>query len=278
MHKFTIAIALFVVIYQIGKTCGFEQNGDTRIVGGSPAVEGQFSFAVSLRVRGKHLCGGSLIRNDTVLTAAHCIIIDEPEYYTVAFNTTTLIESPNTVSMKVTKIIKHKKFNLDINFDYDIAVLKVKPVGSSNKTISDIAIKLNTNPVKDHTNCTVIGWGDTYEGSQAGSPFLQYVEIPIIPKTECVKIYMNLLNSDMLCGGLPGKDSCQGDSGGPLVCNNKLAGIVSFGEGCGKNPGVYTDVSHYLEWIKDAQNNAYIIRQSHVMILLLVTILIFKII
>lgn len=57
-----------------------------------------------------------------------------------------------------------------------------------------------------------------------------------------------------------------------------MAGIVSFGEGCGKNPGVYTDVSHYLEWIKDAQNNAYIIRQSHVMILLLVTILIFKII
>ena len=58
----------------------------------------------------------------------------------------------------------------------------------------------------------------------------------------------------MICAGIGEKDSCQGDSGGPLVdVNRYLVGIVSWGEGCARDgyPGVYTEVAHFVEWIKE---------------------------
>ena len=84
--------------------------------------------------------------------------------------------------------------------------------------------------------------------------------VPIVPYSTCREIYPGEVHESMLCGGhLAGeKDACTGDSGGPYVCEHqnsiwKLEGIVSWGYGCGRedNPGVYTNVSHVREWIKN---------------------------
>uniref|UniRef100_A0A6M2E2W6 Putative trypsin-like serine protease n=1 Tax=Xenopsylla cheopis TaxID=163159 RepID=A0A6M2E2W6_XENCH len=242
---------------------------DTKIVGGQIAKEGDFLFTVSLRIRGHHICGGSLIKNDTVLTAAHCIIrgVDLSEY-SVAFGIHSLHNITTKNIMNVTKIIKHENY-LDGKVGDDIAVVKVKRLNQSEPITT---IKLNKLHVKDNTMCTVIGWGDTYEGSQNGSRCLRYVNIPIVPMLNCSKAYGVLFHNDMICAGEYEKDSCQGDSGGPLVYNNTLVGIVSFGKGCGNiYPGVYTNVSHYSSWIK--QNHAYVNRQSLGLILLLLVMI-----
>ncbi|XP_044761895.1 trypsin-3-like isoform X3 [Coccinella septempunctata] len=105
---------------------------------------------------------------------------------------------------------------------------------------------------KVHTNapCNVSGWGITDHELNVVSSNLKYVEVPIIAKSYCRKIYPEIISLKVICAGSYGRDSCQGDSGGGLVCNRTLAGVVSFGEGCGVNPGVYTDVYAYRSWIK----------------------------
>ena len=98
-------------------------------------------------------------------------------------------------------------------------------------------------------------------GNSSSPQTCQYVKVPTITNSDCKKSYGNdSITESMICAGYPGdggKDSCSGDSGGPLVCNENgnavLAGVVSWGNGCGKPdyPGVYSRVTHVLDWIKE---------------------------
>ena len=97
----------------------------------------------------------------------------------------------------------------------------------------------------------VSGWGTLTEGG-ATPTILQKVEVPIVSDAECRDYYGYYSVSDsMICAGEKGHDSCQGDSGGPMVCGGFLCGIVSWGYGCARpgNPGVYTEVSYFVDWI-----------------------------
>lgn len=83
------------------------------------------------------------------------------------------------------------------------------------------------------------------------------VDVPIISKNICsteTNFTYGIIRDGMMCAGYMegGRDACNGDSGGPLVCNNVLAGIISWGEGCAlpRRPGVYTDVAYYVPWIE----------------------------
>nr|CAD7450047.1 unnamed protein product [Timema bartmani] len=85
---------------------------------------------------------------------------------------------------------------------------------------------------------------------------LQTANIPIIDDEECQMIYgLERVNENMICAGYEtgGVDTCSGDSGGPLIFDNFQIGIVSFGRHCGhaRNPGVYSKVAHYREWINE---------------------------
>ena len=100
------------------------------------------------------------------------------------------------------------------------------------------------------------GWGLTSGGGIFAPNKLQVVEIDILNQEECNGIFQGYIKPGMICAGEPGAAPCNGDSGGPLVCpdgngNNKLAGIVSFGENGCTTTGVYTRVSHYEEWISE---------------------------
>ena len=103
----------------------------------------------------------------------------------------------------------------------------------------------------------------SHPGNFSSPHTCRYVRVPTIKNSDCNNNYsdypLNILDS-MLCAGYPGeggKDSCAGDSGGPLVCNENgnavLAGVVSWGNGCGEPdyPGVYSRVTHVLDWIKE---------------------------
>merc|ERR1711953_1035624 len=113
------------------------------------------------------------------------------------------------------------------------------------------------------TMCTVTGWGTLSEGGFSLPNILHKVTVPVVSDADCNESYSSSgygIADSMICAGLPegGKDSCQGDSGGPFTCGEspetrELLGIVSWGIGCARAgyPGVYTEVSHFVEWITE---------------------------
>lgn len=222
------------------------------IVGGENASEGEFPFIVSLQ-SGSHFCGGSLISDEWVLTAAHCVGGSNIKIVTGLYNQKILT---GTESFRSARVIPHPQYNRS-NMDYDFALIQLDGKSTSK------AITLNENEINIPTDSTIVesitaGWGYTREGSWKLSDILQKVTVPLISKETCMKSYSGVTDQ-MICAGLPqgGKDSCQGDSGGPLVVfdyiknETVLAGVVSWGEGCARPNkfGVYSKVNSVIDWI-----------------------------
>uniref|UniRef100_A0A0A1XPK1 Trypsin eta n=1 Tax=Zeugodacus cucurbitae TaxID=28588 RepID=A0A0A1XPK1_ZEUCU len=248
----------------------FELNG--RIINGTVASFNATKHQVSIRRRRNdgyffgtgHICGGSLISSDVVLSAAHCFVnydinngtFRPDEDFTVVMGNLDRFERNNyTLVFDVQKIVYNvSHFNLS-TYERDIALVFLNDSVPANYTRAQI-IKLNTQQVPHDTVCQATGWGETEEGYL--SDILLTVDVPIINETVCASetnYHPSLIREGMLCAGYPqgGRDACAGDSGGPLVCNNKLAGIVSWGKSCAVplQPGVYTNVSYWSQWIEE---------------------------
>lgn len=106
-------------------------------------------------------------------------------------------------------------------------------------------------------DAVITGWGTLTEGSNSLPTILQVVTVPIVSKSYCNSAYSiwGGLPAGQICAAVPegGKDACQGDSGGPLAIGGRLAGIVSWGNGCARRgyPGAYTEVASYRTWITE---------------------------
>uniref|UniRef100_A0A8C8DP14 Peptidase S1 domain-containing protein n=1 Tax=Oryzias sinensis TaxID=183150 RepID=A0A8C8DP14_9TELE len=227
--------------------CG-RANLNTRIVGGQDAPPGFWPWQVSLQ-RSRHFCGGSLINNQWVLTAAHCF--QSASGVNVVLGLQSLQGSnPNNVSRKITRLILHENYNSNTK-DNDIALLQLSSPVTFNNYITPVCLPSTGSTFYSGVNTWVTGWVFL-----PAPQTLQEVQVPIVGNRQCKCSYSSITDN-MVCAGLleGGKDSCQGDSGGPLVIkqNNRWiqAGVVSFGRGCAlpNFPGVYTRVSQYQTWI-----------------------------
>ncbi|MDO8805650.1 MAG: serine protease [Elusimicrobiota bacterium] len=221
--------------------------GQEKIVGGVEAVKGEFPFIVSLRGDyGGHFCGGSLIKKDWVLTAAHCI---PGGIKKVVIGLHDQSQAADAETLEVDNVIAHPDYNKQPQ-DYDFALLHLK--GESKFPPA----ALNRRALSGKTSFVTAGWGYTMENGDVEN-VLRKVTVPMVSAKACSKAYPGSITDRMVCAGFAegGKDSCQGDSGGPLLTGSGdarvLAGVVSWGEGCARpnKYGVYSKVSSVIDWI-----------------------------
>ncbi|XP_034043609.1 transmembrane protease serine 6 [Thalassophryne amazonica] len=237
--------------------CGLSHVSN-RIVGGTDASEGEWPWQASLQVRGAHICGGTLISSQWVVTASHCFYdnrLYSPSVWTVYLGKLLLDHSSPTEEVaRVQQILLHQYYDNETH-DYDLALLKLdRPPAHA----SPACLPPPTHQLKAGQLCWVTGWGALHEGGSV-SNVLQKVDVLLVSEEDCIRSYGRVVTPRMLCAGYRSgkKDACQGDSGGPLVCQELsgrwfLTGVVSWGKGCGlpNYYGVYTRITRLTSWIK----------------------------
>ncbi|KAK7604020.1 hypothetical protein V9T40_004293 [Parthenolecanium corni] len=234
-------------------------NQEIRIVGGMPTGVNRYPWVARLVYDGKFHCGASLINNDYVLTAAHCIRRLKRSKIRVILgdHDQTVITDSESVMRAVSSVIRHRHFDVN-SYNHDIALLKLRKPVNFSKTVRPVCLPPEELDPAGLTGI-VVGWGRTSEGGTLAN-VIQEVQVPILTLDQCrsTKYKPSRITANMICAGKGVQDSCQGDSGGPLIISTggnykyELAGIVSWGVGCGRPgyPGVYTRVNRYLDWVK----------------------------
>ncbi|XP_041085659.1 complement factor D-like [Polyodon spathula] len=224
-----------------------------RILGGTDAIPHSRPYMAALLLDGVHECGGFLISDQWVMSAAHCFVADLKGTYTVLLGAHSLNNHEDTQQeFGIAALYPHPRFTM--TYDNDIVLIKLDRSVTWSPGIQPIRLQSDTAEVPEGTVCSVAGWG--WKNNVGIKPEnLQQVEVKVISHQLCSQhdYYGGRITSNMMCAGQQGKDTCQGDSGGPLVCNEVATGITSFGgTKCGKpkKPGVYMIISHYSQWIR----------------------------
>ncbi|MEZ4679163.1 MAG: serine protease [Caldilineaceae bacterium] len=237
---------------------------DLHIVGGNQANPGEWPWQVMVRP-GNYLCGGSLVSQEWILTAAHCVFDNQGKLFAPNAITVVLGEYDRTKTegteqiYSISEVIAHEDYDDSTN-NNDIALLRLASPATITSNVAPISLLTaaeETTMAAPGKLGTVTGWGTTTEGGNAALVLME-VEVPIVSNAQCNRSY-GIISENMVCAGYAtgGKDSCQGDSGGPLVVPTntgewRLAGVVSFGYGCARSEfyGVYTRVSRYGNWVQ----------------------------
>lgn len=260
------------------RTADEEFNYDGRIIGGFVTSIVNYPYQVSLQYHNAHICGGSIVAHNIILTAAHCI---EQPWDTSAFRvragSSTHLYGGQLVGVR--HIFKHEAYTSS-TLDSDVALVVLDKNLTYTRTVQPVQLAAYGEHLLEDNDIFVSGWGLTAETGKV-SFLLNYVAVRLINQNTCSKSYQYIatITSKMFCAGYPqgGKDSCQGDSGGPLVSyvstspltsttsvsesqtnavKPKQFGIVSWGVGCAQEgyPGVYANVAALRPWI-DAKVN-----------------------
>eukprot|EP00105_Crassostrea_gigas_P033614 XP_011457056.1 PREDICTED: plasminogen isoform X1 [Crassostrea gigas] len=233
----------------------------TMIVGGTEAARNRWPWQVSLQTsQGFHFCGGSLLNDQWVLTAAHCLASRSIGRVVLGDHDLTTHQGTEVIR-GVSHVVEHPSFQNYGSYPNDIALVKLDTPVSFSAAVQPIYLS-NEGDSFNNNECWITGWGET---RNTGDPTkLNELVIKVIDQQSCARQWQPtaILNTH-ICVGDGETGACSGDSGGPLSCmkNGKwtLAGVTSFGvAGCetGGSPDVYTRVSMYRPWIE------YVIRRG----------------
>ncbi|KAM9167358.1 granzyme K-like [Mergus octosetaceus] len=234
--------------------------GCSDIIGGHPVPPHSQPYMAAIQRKNSTVCGGALVGDQWVLTAAHCRLKKEEFRVVLGAHRASIHEKEQQI-FKIMNLFCHPQFNMS-SMTNDIMLLKLDRVANLNKYVQPLHLPECVEDIKHGTECTVAGWGVTSSGKP--SECLRETTLKIVDRKICEKQYIKKevkITSNMLCARGRKKfrksDACQGDSGGPLICRGHYSGIVSFGEKCEKGhkghlPGVYTRLTkNYIDWIKE---------------------------
>ncbi|KAF5287772.1 hypothetical protein FQA39_LY15708 [Lamprigera yunnana] len=223
-------------------TSNLYEGRNSRIINGVDAADGEFPFQVSLRaVANSHYCGGSIISEYNILSAAHCFTQVMPG---LVFVGTNRIDDKEATYYQALGVRIHEDFNM-ATLHNDVAVVRVdKQIVYTNKVY---LVALDRTFIKEGMNSVISGWGRTEQGVPNK---LQRTDVRTISNEECGKSYLNLLDSQICTYSPYNTGICGGDSGGPVTHNGIQIGIVSFTVPCAVgHPDGHTRVSSHYDWI-----------------------------
>ncbi|KAH1021271.1 hypothetical protein HUJ04_010806 [Dendroctonus ponderosae] len=246
------------------------------VVGGSPATRKEFPHMVQLGYGDNPVrwaCGGSLISEQFVLTAAHCL--DDRSLGNALYARMGFIDIDDPEHLQEFNIIQrfaHPQY-FEPSHYHDIGLAKLAKQAQLNTWVRPACLYANRH--SPWSKVIAIGWGRTEFGGDESKELLRVI-LELYGQPICNKVYKQQTGTSqlqegikddlMICAGHSKdlKDTCQGDSGGPLQvyrtgdqnmsCMYDIIGVTSFGKGCGlavNIPGVYTRVAHYLQWLED---------------------------
>ncbi|CAG0880825.1 unnamed protein product [Cyprideis torosa] len=244
-------------------TCG-GRTVQAKIVGGSSVVRGEFPFLVSIRSNGVHFCGGSIISEWYILTAAHCLANRDVEDLSVVvreFDTTLVENEYPDFELFPSLVVVHSKFVFR-TYDNDIALIRLSKRLHWDEFTVPVCLPVQRKKVLAGKAGILVGWGRLSENGPRSKRPLK-LQVPIVDMQQCLKILgKKNVNPTKFCAGYleGGRDACQGDSGGPLVMRvgniYVQEGIISSGVGCARQNmyGLYTRMSEFIPWLKTAMN------------------------
>ncbi|XP_023561074.1 granzyme B-like isoform X2 [Octodon degus] len=216
------------------------------IIGGHEAKPHSRPYMAYLQIGHNMMCGGFLINEKFVLTAAHCL--GSSINVTLGAHNIKTQEKTQQV-IRVRKALSHQNYHPKIHTN-DIMLLQLEKKAKLTNDVQPLRLPKGKSQVKSGAVCQVAGWGMLAPGRSTN--ILQEVEMTVQKDEECEDRYSSYDRATQICVGDPRiqKASFRGDSGGPLVCNNVAQGIVSYGRRDGRTPRVFTKVSRFLRWIK----------------------------
>ncbi|EFY94881.1 Peptidase S1/S6, chymotrypsin/Hap [Metarhizium robertsii ARSEF 23] len=247
------ALAIASAIFAVQSATAAPAKNGKFIVGGEAAAQGEFPYIVALLSGNFQFCGGTLVNEDTVVTAGHCTSSDVSG---IEVRAGSLAWASGGTKVKVRSATRHPDYNGN-NYDNDVAVWKLATAIPQSATIKYAKLPAPDSDPAPGANVTVAGWGRLQEGGATPSQ-LQKVTVPVVDRATCKEAYSTPtpleITDNMFCAGLPqgGQDACQGDSGGPIVQGDVLLGVVSWGVGCARpnKYGVYTRLGNYVSFIE----------------------------
>ncbi|XP_039713260.1 enteropeptidase [Pteropus medius] len=246
------------------KSCGKKlvaQKVTSKIIGGNNAKEGAWPWITALYYNDQLLCGASLVSNDWLVSAAHCVYgrnLEPSKWKAIlGLHMTSNLTSPHVVTRLIDQIVINPHYNKRMK-DNDIAMMHLEFKVNYTDYIQPICLPEENQLFPAGKICSIAGWGSVvYQGPTVN--ILQDADVPLLSNEKCQQQMPEYnITKNMVCAGYEegGIDSCQGDSGGPLMCqeNNRwlLVGVTSFGYQCAlpNRPGVYAWVPGFTEWIQ----------------------------
>jgi len=247
---------------QVRAECGVEGPAADRIVGGEEAQEHQWPWQVALFIDDAWFCGGSLISENYVLTAAHCA--DGASYFDVMAGAHNVRASSEPHRVEVTSFNgwTHPQWDHS-DLSNDLALVELPSPMAFNDYISPSCLPSKGDTANPGDLVSVTGWGKPSDNAGGISPVLRMVhDIPVMSNSDCNAVY-GIVGPGVVCiDAKGGRGSCNGDSGGPLIKKQgsfkgpgqkwDQVGIVSFGSSSGcesGKPDGFTRTEYYLDWI-----------------------------